>query len=188
MGRKTKTPILSADSIKEMWKAEDEGKPITAPAAIVAQAQEAISLKQQVEELKESAAKPKAITGQLRAALSDILAKHKISAAFEPLVELALERYPMDHKIEALRGQFVCDVDQRIRIWIELLQYQMPKLRAIEVSGEVDNTLTVLIRKFDDSGSIRQVTTAVEKSAAIEVPSTVVTPNDGGPAIKIRKF
>lgn len=184
MGRKTKTPVLNADSIKAMWDAEKEGKPITVPAAIVAQAQETVSLRQQVADLRESAEKPKAITGQLRAALSDILAKHKIKAAFEPLVELALEKHPPGHEYA---GSFVCDVDQRIRIWVELLQYQMPKLRAIEVAGEIDNTLTVVIRKFDDSGSVRQVQQAIQKEAVIDVP-TQVTPEDGGPAIKIRKF
>lgn len=184
MGKKTKTPVLNAEAIRAMWDAEKEGKPLTAPAALVQQAAETVSLRQQVIDLKEKSEKPKALTAQLRSALADILAKHKITAAFEPLVELALEKHPPGHQLE---GRFVCDVDQRIRIWIELLQYQMPKLRAIEVAGEIDNTINITIRKFDDSGSVRRVETAVQNNATIDVP-VEVTPKDGGPAIKIRKF
>jgi hypothetical protein len=47
--------------------------------------------------------------------------------------------------------------DQRIKIWTELLQYRMPKLKSIEVQGTVDHTLTVYVKKFGDiqEGQVR---------------------------------
>jgi hypothetical protein len=108
---------------------------------------------------------------QLRIELDNILKKNGINAAFEPLVELALERYPKDFSVANLAGQLVCSVDQRIKIWTELLSYQLPKLKAIEVAGQVDHSLTVVIRRFGGDTLLER---NVTPQAATEVPVTVV--------------
>lgn len=104
---------------------------------------------------------------QLRIALDTILRKNGINAAFEPLVELALERYSPGHP---MAGQLVCSVDQRIKIWTELLSYQLPKLKAMEIAGQVDHSLTVVIRRFGGDAVVERNVTP----PATEVPITVV--------------
>lgn len=172
---------MNAEAIKAMWEAKESGSEVP-PAALVEAANKAFELEKQVDDLKAAAEKPKSITGALRVALADILQKHKIKAAFEPLIDLALEKYPPGHQ---LAGQFVCDVDQRIRIWIELLQYQMPKLRAIEVAGEIDNHLTITIKKF---GAGDEVARPLAQATGVPIDVPAVVTHDEGPSIKIKKF
>jgi hypothetical protein len=44
------------------------------------------------------------------------------------------------------------DADQKIAIHRELAQYVAPKVRAVDVSGEVDLSITVRVKKFGDDG------------------------------------
>jgi hypothetical protein len=95
----------------------------------------------------------------------------------------------MDHPVEAARGQLVCTTDQRIKIWTEILQYQMPKLKAVEVSGQVDNTITVIVRRFGEDSVIERkipVTDIVASTTPVEVKQEL-TPKVT-PGVVIKRF
>jgi hypothetical protein len=86
---------------------------------------------------------------QLKRTLDDVLDKYGVEPA-EELVKLAVERI-------SATGAFILDVDQRIQIWRDLLQYRMPKLRAVETHGTLDHTITVEIKRFGDTDDVGQV-------------------------------
>jgi hypothetical protein len=73
--------------------------------------------------------------------LDDLFARHGVEPA-EELIMMAMER--------GEDGQHRLSDEQRIRVWSELLGYRMPKLRSMEVRGEVDHSLTVIVRKFGE--------------------------------------
>jgi len=56
----------------------------------------------------------------------------------------------------------------RARILLELLQYTKPKLRSSEVNGKVDNTLTINIVRFGDTGEITS-----RKTELIDIPGRI---------------
>lgn len=186
-------PIVTAAQIKAAWskdkpltteKVEDTKLKKVAHEANRALLQAAVDkadleaenarMVKEVEKLNQRLEKQQSSTASIRAHLDAMLAKHNIRAAFEPLIEMATERYPDDFKVEVLRGEFKCDVDQRIKIWTEVLSYQLPKLKAMEVSGQIDNQLTVIVKRFGQGAN-----TSVDESAAMknvtDVPATVET-------------
>ena len=185
--------IISADKIRELFEKDKRIMAADVPtvakteiqetrAKLVTADAERARLEQQVEELAKKLQKQNTSTNALREWLNEHLNKHGIKAAFEPLIEMAIERYPQDYVVPELRGMFKLDADQRIKIWTEILSYQLPKLKAIEVGGQVDMGLTVIVRRFGGGDAVieRQVT-----PAAIPVQAEV-TPEI--PGVSVRKF
>lgn len=189
----SKATVITAEQIKESWDAQRQGKKPTNLDELLAAKRSEEKLKKEKAELKLAVAKLESVgPTALRAKLDDILKGYGITAAFEPLVELAMERYPADYPVLTMAGQLVCSVDQRIKIWTELLSYQLPKLKAIEVAGQVDHSLTVVIRRFGGDSVIERNVTP----PTVDVPVVVVPERsreqklvDGVLAhVKIKKF
>lgn len=153
---KSKTVVVSAADIQAQW-AQEANNPRQLPSETIIKQQRAIgelahennSIKKQLEKALDKLDKSKGGSASLREHLDSILAKHGIKAAFEPLIAMAMEQWPKDeHTPQVLWGQFKLEADQRIKIWCEILSYQLPKLKAMEVSGQVDNSLTVYVKRF----------------------------------------
>jgi hypothetical protein len=89
---------------------------------------------------------------EMRAKFDEILQNLDIEPA-EELLRMATQRTP--------NGGFVLTDDQRIRIFTELNQYRMPKLKSIEQTGTVQHDHRVLIMRFGDS-----------EAAAVPIEST----------------
>ena len=190
--RVPKKIILTAAEILAAEKAKEAGMEVTDPGVVNSLINEKASLEHSLKVAEEEklllSAKLKSQTPQgLRLRLEECLKQFGITAAFEPLIELATERYPMDHPVEAARGQLVCTTDQRIKIWTEILQYQMPKLKAVEVSGQVDNSITVIVRRFGDDSVIERKIPVTEIASSVEVKQ-VKTENNATPGVVIKKF
>lgn len=70
-----------------------------------------------------------------------------------------LARYevePMEELIKIATGHHgEISIELQTKIWSDLLQYRMPKLKAVEMSGQVDTTLNVSIVQFDEHGNRR---------------------------------
>ena len=71
---------------------------------------------------------------------------------FKELIILATEKQEITVAGKTLTVP-VCDVDQRILIAKELAQYMAPKLKSIEVEGQIDAVFTFKIKHFDSTGN-----------------------------------
>lgn len=185
--------VVTAAEIKAQWEAKEKGQDINAIAIVADTLNENDTLKDKVAQLEEDnkqlTKKSKYSPSALRQRLDETLAGFGINAAFEPLIELATERFPKDYHDEKLRGAFVCTVDQRIKIWTELLSYQLPKLKAVEVAGQVDNSITVLIRRFGDDAILERGNSINERSSS--TPPIDITPVAEKPCndtVTVKKF
>lgn len=106
----------------------------------------------------------------LRDALNLLFEKHDFSPA-EELVEMVLETDST--------GQYVLSPDQRIRILSDLQSYVMPKLKSVEVSGEVEHKHSIVIVRYGDDGrTSREVLEPPKQRDAIDVVATPVVPGE----------
>jgi len=186
---KTKTIVVSAADIQAQW-AKQAQDPQQLPSTTIIKQQKALGelehendqIKKQLEKALSKLDKAKGGSANLREMLDTVLAKYGIKAAFEPLIAMATETHKEDESIpKVLWGRFVLEADQRIKIWTEILSYQLPKLKAMEVSGQIDNSLTVYVKRFGGAsvGMAEQLIQEVQqvpithKEAAIDVPATV---------------
>lgn len=84
--------------------------------------------------------------GEIRAAIHRVCQENNYDP-FRELIEMATGTYPCE-----VNGQIInmpiCTVDQKIMIAKEIAPYLAPKLKNIEVTGEVDNKITFTIRKI----------------------------------------
>jgi hypothetical protein len=94
---------------------------------------------------------------ELRKSLEAILEAHGVEPA-EELIKMATERNE--------QGQLILPPGERLRIWSELLQYRMPKLKSTEMSGQIDHTITVVVRKFGSN-----VVEGIASQRVIDIPS-----------------
>lgn len=92
--------------------------------------------------------------------LASLLEKYAVEPA-EELIKLAMGRDE--------NGEYTCSIQQQIDIWEGLMSYQMPKLKAVEHSGQVDHSIQVTIKQF---GGPAMKITQVEKPVmdAVEIP------------------
>lgn len=101
-----------------------------------------VALQRRVKELEAQLAvlsAPGQLTpAELRSNLDDILRKYGV----EPAEEVVKLLTPDIH------GNFQLGPKDRAALWMELLQYRMPKLRSVEHSGKVDSNLTLVIMKY----------------------------------------
>jgi len=72
---------------------------------------------------------------EMRQGLDEILRRHGVEPADEAIKIL------MDPESN------LSDKD-RAQMWLELMQYRMPKLRSMEHSGRIDSSLTLVVMKF----------------------------------------
>ena len=74
-----------------------------------------------------------------------------------------LEKYGVEPAEELLKmladpadPHYVNDIEMRAKLWQDLMQYRMPKLKSIEVSGQVEHKVNVVIVRYGEDGSVRQ--------------------------------
>lgn len=82
---------------------------------------------------------------RMRAIIDDLCTKHGVEPA-EELMKLALQKNA--------EGQFLLGPSDRIRIWSELIQYRMPKMKSLEVSGQVQTDVTVRVVSFREPSRV----------------------------------
>lgn len=82
---------------------------------------------------------------QAQEALATCLGKYGVDPADE-LVRMALEQDDT--------GKFILTADQRIGIWKELLSYRLPKLKSAQMAGQIDQSLTVIVKRFGENGQL----------------------------------
>lgn len=177
-----KKHVLTATEIQQKWEAEEKGLPWPPPAELSVLRNEKEELRKKVMMLENKVASSS--VSALRAKLDEMLAKFGIQAAFEPLIEIALERYPDTHP--TLGGQLVCSVDQRIKIWTELLSYQLPKLKAVEMAGQVDHSLTVIIKRFG-GGEDQRLVQQMHVPEPIDITTAPIT-EEPNKHVSIKRF
>jgi hypothetical protein len=106
-----------------------------------------------------------------REAIIDVLTEEGI----DPVRELAILAKP-----GAEYNGAPVPLDTRVRILMELTQYVAPKLKTVEVRGEVEHTHTLVIERYGDDGTIqREKLPAPKGSPAVEVPMIVKTAIEG---------
>jgi hypothetical protein len=83
---------------------------------------------------------------EFRNKLQEACAKHSYDP-FEELIVLATTKVKMkiDGKDTLVH---LLDSDQRIQVAKEIAQYVAPKLKGIEVKGEIDNKLEITVKTF----------------------------------------
>lgn len=174
-------PIITAAEIQAMWASKTKNEVILPSETIVRQHHalekveyERAQLEKTVDELSNKLEGRKSLTAGIREYLDETLKRHGIKAAFEPLIEMATERWPDTAEPAIIRGTFRLDADQRIKIWTEILSYQLPKLKAMEVSGQIDNSITVMVRRFGGGDAV------IERAASIPVESKVTPMKSAG--------
>lgn len=190
MAKKQK-PILKASDIQAKWAAEAKGQvwsPTDTITALGAQNDELVTqnskYEKQITELMKRLEARQSSVSNLRDLLDTIMKEYGIKAAFEPLIKMACEKYSDDHVNAALAGQYVLNNDQRIKIWTEILSYQIPKLKAIEMSGQTDQTVTVIVRRFGDGSQQPVMRNVTPQAAPVVVDEAASAASD----VKIRRF
>ena len=117
-----------------------------------------LQLREENERLKAELAtlktRGKMTLSEQRQSLDKILEKYGVHPV-EELVRLAVSKKP--------DGTDELSKDQQIRIWTEIAQYQVPKLKSVEQHSQVDHTHTIIIRRFGDK--------ALSTPKTIDIPS-----------------
>lgn len=93
------------------------------------------------------------VVSKVRAALIELKPQMTPTQMRARIIELCRGRKydPVAAMIDMVQHDNI-DADQKIAIHRELAQYIAPKVRAVDVSGEVDLTVTVRVKKFGDDG------------------------------------
>ena len=155
---KTVQPPISLDEMKRLLKAKAGG----AAVLTIDKQEELIARNKDLEAHNKNLLSIQSNRGRLspaesRFTLEELCRKHGVQPA-EELIKMALEN--------GLDGKPMLTSDQRIKIWAELLSYQMPKLKAVENHSQVDASLTVVVRRFGGDlspGEERQVKKILEQ-------------------------
>lgn len=84
-------------------------------------------------------------TAEIQEALDLIMQKHDMEPA-EELVKMVMEKQD--------DGQWVLTNDQRIKILTDLTQYRMPKLKSVEVAGNVNHKHEIIIVRYGEDGKV----------------------------------
>lgn len=147
------TIVYTPEQIAQKWEFEKAGKPWPPPPmkAAPVQTQEDANLALRAAVM---GAPIDGVNRNLKTLLDELFKRHGVEPA-EELVRMATER-------DAL-GNFILTIDQRIKIWSDLLSYRMPRLKAMEVSGQLDHSLTVIVRKFGEGDML------IERARPIEI-------------------
>lgn len=159
-------------SVEEI-QAKLEGRPGVATHAQVND-QELEALEAQVKVLEKITEKKKRRTAsELRAAMDILMEKYDFSPA-EELIKLALEK----REGGDFDGMYELDASGqrslRVSILQELMGYVQPKLKSVEVTGEVKHSHEVHIIRWGDDGQVRKESlTNPGNRLAIPVEATV---------------
>lgn len=104
---------------------------------------ETLALRNQVRELEAEVMrhrdKGSISPAELRNDLDSILKRYGVEP-IEELLKLLMERGP--------DGNLLMGVMDRAEVWQNLLQYRMPKLRAVEHTGTVNQQVNIVVMKF----------------------------------------
>lgn len=124
-----------------------EGKNPDSPAEVLALRTQVSQLTNQVESLTSKKLDAKLSPVEMRKSLDSLLEFYQIEPA-EELIKAATEK--------TVDGRFALPVGDRMEIWSTLLQYRMPKLKATEISGKVDQNITIKVLHFGTKQVIKE--------------------------------
>lgn len=130
--------VLTAEQIKAKWDLEKLGI-----AGGVSPAEHE-TLKQENEEFRRKGPSRQ----DLRKTLADLFKQYGIDPA-EELIKIATETYEDNEG----KTRFVSTRQERTDIYMKLLEYRYPKLKAVEMSGQIDASLTISIVRFGEDGT-----------------------------------
>ncbi len=136
MGR-PHSPVYTAEDIRKMNERKAAGKSPVPPKSAGAVLQSRVKdLQEEVDRLRRlEHERPTRAT--LVADLVAIFKKYGV----EPVEELI-----------RMATQEGLSPDQRIKVWTELAAYRHPKLKSVEVNGQVDMNFTIVVKKFGELG------------------------------------
>ena len=166
--------VPTPDEIRARMDLQERG---FAPQAMSMSAQETeiSELRRQLGELQSKMSRPKS-SAEIREGLMLICQKYSMIPA-EELIKMAMEtrELPDGTKVWALTPEL------RTKILTEILGYQMPKLKAVEVQGQIDHEHHIMIVRYGEDGGIRkeprQLNTMLAvpnvRQAPIELPGEV---------------
>jgi hypothetical protein len=107
---------------------------------------------------------------EVRSAIHEICENNNYDP-FEDLIEMAVGRETI-----TINGKDkevpLCTVDQRIAIARELAQYLAPKLKSIEVGGQIDHDFVINVKKF---GEVEDKVQAAKEAERALLQSSLAT-------------
>jgi len=135
------TRVPSPDEIRAFLSARGGGS----QKLIVAGADRISKLEQDVRSLVTKG--PRRTTAEIQEGLDLIMQKYGMEPA-EELVKMVMEKDSV--------GAWVLTNDQRIKILSDLVQYRMPKLKSVEVAGNVNHKHEIIIVRYGEDGVVRR--------------------------------
>lgn len=159
--KKQKTPVPTVEDIQRRMADLREGRTPEAPETLTLRAK-IRDLEGQVATLEAATAQKKLTPQEMREGLDEIFRRYGVEPAEEVIRLLT--------SVDA-EGRHMLQAHERAKIWLELLQYRMPKLRAIEHSGRVDSNMTLVIMKYSTNEVIesRPLTLADQEPIDVEI-------------------
>lgn len=114
------------------------------PESLQLREQKLVDLEERTRQLEIQTRRSKRSAKELQEAMYLLMEKHDFSP-MEELVQIAI----------SLRGD-PAQQDLRVKILQDLMQYTQPKLKSVEVRGEVDHKHTVVIVRYGEDGRVSQ--------------------------------
>lgn len=156
----------SVEELQEKWRCEQAGLPwppveraVEALDNMAKKDEEILKLRTEIDRVRKQ-------KGAIRLALAEMFERYGIDPA-EELIKIATETVNGPGGTPVL----VCDKQERISIWRDLLQYRYPKLKAMEVAGKVDHNLNVTILRFSGEGGGEPV--AINRTPTVDVDAEI---------------
>lgn len=144
-----RTPVPTVEDIQRL----NEERQRTQAAPVVPKLQHELAVRQLEEKVR-------ALQSQLSLSLPEALTPAKLREGLDEI----LKRFgvePVEEVIKILTdrdeaGRYHLTAKDRAHLWMELMQYRMPKLRSMEHSGTVDANLTLVVMKFSTNEVIER--------------------------------
>lgn len=131
--------ILSAEELRLRRLKKEQGIPVVTESEVLTLRNKVVALENQLAKRQESLAERGPCPATLRAKLDTLLEHYNVEPA-EQVIKILMEKDDS--------GQFVLGPKDRAELWMDLNQYRMAKLKAVELSGKVDQSITYNVIMF----------------------------------------
>lgn len=136
--------VPSVEELRERRKQQAQGLPPVTVAQQTRLLQENEALKKSLADLTERGTKGLLSPTEFRATIMQLFQEFKVHPVRELLV--------MYHE-ENARGRLLT-VEQRIHVMELLMQYTLPKMKTMEITGEVNQNITVTVKRYGEGTAI----------------------------------
>lgn len=166
--------IPSVEEIRARMNLQDAGVDVGGITAAThgAVVNERDTLRSRVAELQGQLDRARVSPTAMKLTFDAICERHGVEPADE-LIRIATAR---DEE-----GRHILPAKERASIWADLLQYRMPKLRATEVSGKIDHSLTIVVQRFGSGEKLSEKRIDMAAGQVIDVtPDTLTSGGESG--------